>query len=248
MTNPIRGAGRASPRWPEHNLCRQHQLLTEKENCIRTAAESKHFTVRSFTKTMGVCEEDRVLEHETMMKKEESERCVIAVLILVIIGLTAALIVVKTSSSTSCDLNNKVGVPNTTMNAPEITEIKNQKSAPCDDDWIWYRGKCYYFSTERNTWNNSEKFCNSHKSSLAIIENKEEKDFLFRYKGTDNHWIGIRRTDDNMAWTWTNGSLYDESLFKIKRTSQKNIECVYLNSENVESDRDFHYKWICNKT
>ncbi|XP_073541013.1 C-type lectin domain family 2 member D-like isoform X2 [Phyllobates terribilis] len=175
---------------------------------------------------MGVCEEDGVLEHENMMRKEQYERLLIVVLILVIIGLTAALIVVRT----------------------QIAETKNEKSAPCEDDWIWYRGKCYYFSTERNTWNNSEKFCNSHNSSLAIIDNKD-LDFVFRCKGLDNHWIGIRRTDDNKAWTWTNGSLYDESLFKIRRSSQENIEYVYLNSRDMRSDRGiFDFKWICSKT
>ncbi|CAJ0960260.1 unnamed protein product [Ranitomeya imitator] len=130
----------------------------------------------------------------------------------------------------------------------EITETKIDKSAPCDDDWIWYRGKCYYFSTARDTWGNSEKFCHSHNSSLAIIESKEELDFLFRHKDLDHHWIGMRRTDDNTAWTWTDGTSYNESLFKIKRTSQENIEHVFLNSGNVGSEGgNFHFKWICNK-
>ncbi|XP_073537413.1 C-type lectin domain family 2 member B-like isoform X3 [Phyllobates terribilis] len=177
-------------------------------------------------KTMGVCEEDRESEHVVMkMKKEKTgyskykrkrlvthfrknaERCVIAGLITMIIGLIVALIVSKYSkySAASCHPNNEKKKHNTVI-------IIRDNSVPCVDDWIWYRGKCYYFSNKSDTWNNSEKFCNSHKSSLAIIENKEEKDFLFRYKGTDNHWIGIRRTDDNTAWTWTNGSLYNESL------------------------------------
>ncbi|XP_073537412.1 C-type lectin domain family 2 member A-like isoform X2 [Phyllobates terribilis] len=194
-------------------------------------------------KTMGVCEEDRESEHVVMkMKKEKTgyskykrkrlvthfrknaERCVIAGLITMIIGLIVALIVSKYS--------------------------KYNNSVPCVDDWIWYRGKCYYFSNKSDTWNNSEKFCNSHKSSLAIIENKEEKDFLFRYKGTDNHWIGIRRTDDNTAWTWTNGSLYNESLFRITRSSEHSgeIEYVFLNHEGVRSQEGVHeFKWICNK-
>ncbi|XP_073537415.1 C-type lectin domain family 2 member A-like [Phyllobates terribilis] len=136
------------------------------------------------------------------------------------------------------------------MNAPEITETRNQKSAPCEDYWIWYRGKCYSFSTERNTWRNSEKFCNSHNASLAIIENKEEKDFLFRFNGTDNHWIGMRRTDDNTAWIWTNGESYNESLFKITRWSENSgeIEYVFLHQDGVKSQKgSFLYKWICNK-
>ncbi|KAM4035125.1 killer cell lectin-like receptor subfamily B member 1C isoform 3-T3 [Anomaloglossus baeobatrachus] len=89
------------------------------------------------------------------------ERLLIVGLILVIIGLTSALIIVRTRPS-SCDLNN------------EEYEHNIDKSAPCEDDWMWHRGKCYYFSTESDTWNNSEKFCNSHGATLAIIDNKEE--------------------------------------------------------------------------
>ncbi|CAJ0960262.1 unnamed protein product [Ranitomeya imitator] len=114
----------------------------------------------------------------------------------------------------SCHLDNEVGEHRSITPAPEITETKIDKSAPCDDDWIWYRGKCYYFSTARDTWGNSEKFCHSHNSSLAIIESKEELDFLFRHKDLDHHWIGMRRTDDNTAWTWTDGTSYNESLSK----------------------------------
>ncbi|XP_069610186.1 C-type lectin domain family 2 member E-like isoform X1 [Ranitomeya imitator] len=167
--------------------------------------------------------------------------------ILVINILILTLIVVWTRPI-SCHLDNEVGEHRSITPAPEITETKIDKSAPCDDDWIWYRGKCYYFSTARDTWGNSEKFCHSHNSSLAIIESKEELDFLFRHKDLDHHWIGMRRTDDNTAWTWTDGTSYNESLFKIKRTSQENIEHVFLNSGNVGSEGgNFHFKWICNK-
>ncbi|XP_069610184.1 natural killer cells antigen CD94-like isoform X2 [Ranitomeya imitator] len=168
-------------------------------------------------------------------------------LILVMIGLMVTFIVVWIRH-TSCPWNNEVGEHRSITRAPEIAECESEKSAPCEDYWIWYLGKCYYFSTQRDTWRNSEKFCNSHNSSLAIIESKEELDFLYRHKDLDHHWIGMRRTDDNTAWTWTDGSSYNESLFKIKRTSKENIEHVYLNSGNVGSDGgNFNYNWICNK-
>ncbi|XP_077113152.1 C-type lectin domain family 2 member A-like isoform X2 [Ranitomeya variabilis] len=208
---------------------------------------------------MGVCEEDGMLHLEKTMNKEKSEditRKIVtncqknraeSLLILVIILLMMALINVWTRP-TSCHLYYEVGEDSIITRAPEIPEIKSEKSAPCDDDWIWYRGKCYYFSTQSDTWRNSDKFCNSHNSSLAIVESKEELDFMFQYKGTDNHWIGMRRTDDNTAWTWTDGTLYNESLFKIRRKLQENTEHVYLNSGIVGSDGgNFRFKWICNK-
>ncbi|KAG9465946.1 hypothetical protein GDO78_017480, partial [Eleutherodactylus coqui] len=130
-----------------------------------------------------------------------------------------------------------------------LTETKNECGAPCEEDWIWYRGKCYYFSKDSNTWEKSQNFCISHNASLALINTQDELDVLLQFKGLYNHWIGLRRTDDNKAWTWTNGTLYSESLFKIIRSSQKNIEYVYLNHEAVKSQEGtIPFKWICKKT
>ncbi|KAM4030463.1 early activation antigen CD69-like [Anomaloglossus baeobatrachus] len=198
-----------------------------------------------YQKNKAANSEYNILKH--LFQKSKAVCLLIAALILVIIGLISALFIVSTSRSLSCDLNNKDEEHNTFISVPD-NEIRNQKSVPCEDDWIWYRGKCYYFSEEPDTWRNSEKFCNSHGASLATIENKEELDFLFRFKGLDNHWIGMRRTNDNTAWTWTNGTLYNESLFKIRRSSPENIEYVYLNSKDVGSDGgNFDFKWICKK-
>ncbi|XP_044130350.1 C-type lectin domain family 2 member B-like [Bufo gargarizans] len=128
-------------------------------------------------------------------------------------------------------------------------EARNQNPVPCEDDWIWYRGKCYYFSKQRDTWNNSQKFCISHNASLALIDNQEELNFLVWGKCLDNYWIGLRRTEDNKAWIWTNGTLYNESLFTVQRSSQENVECVFLNHDGVRSKTGAaDYKWICTVT
>ncbi|XP_073541011.1 C-type lectin domain family 2 member D-like [Phyllobates terribilis] len=196
-----------------------------KDVCVQMLPEYNHRIENS------KCNQDIIQKQkkfETSSQKNKAVYILIAGLIVVIIGLSVALIVVKTS---------------------KITEIRNQKSAPCEDYWIWYQGKCYYFSTERDTWRNSEKFCNSLNASLAIIENKEELDFLFRNKGLDNHWIGMRRKDDNTGWTWTNGTLYNENLFGITRFAEHTgeIEYVFLNHKDVKSQEGiYEYKWICN--
>ncbi|OCT71330.1 hypothetical protein XELAEV_18034309mg [Xenopus laevis] len=81
-------------------------------------------------------------------------------------------------------------------------------SAPCEEDWIWYRGKCYYFSETYDEWNNSQNFCASHNASLSLIDSQEELDFLRRHKGLYDHWIGLYRDIDGPAWVWANGSLF----------------------------------------
>ncbi|KAM3912954.1 C-type lectin domain family 2 member A-like isoform 2-T2 [Leptodactylus fuscus] len=184
---------------------------------------------------------------------QKKERWVIVVLLLVIVGLIAALIITNTKGSATSNENKECEKKSPSVSTPDLTDdvtgSKNQNSAPCDDDWIWYRGKCYYFSTERATWENSLEYCREQNATLALIDNKEEYDFLFGRKGPDNHWIGLRRTDDNTGWTWNNGRLYNESLFTIKRNSHESIEYAFLNHVGVSSkEGGYNFKWICNKT
>ncbi|OCT71328.1 hypothetical protein XELAEV_18034307mg [Xenopus laevis] len=97
-------------------------------------------------------------------------------------------------------------------------------SAPCEEDWIWYRGKCYYFSETYDEWNNSQNFCASHNASLSLIDSQEELDFLRRHKGLYDHWIGLYRDINGPVWVWANGSLF-------------------RNTTECHGDK----KWICNK-
>ncbi|XP_069836037.1 C-type lectin domain family 2 member B-like isoform X1 [Dendropsophus ebraccatus] len=187
------------------------------------------------------------------LRNYKAVRLVIGVLILVIIGLIAVLIIVSTARLMSCNEINMETEKSTSGSqqgkVTNVTDTINQRSAPCEDDWIWYRGKCYYFSTEHKNWSDSERFCRSHDASLAIIDNKVEYDFMFRFKGSESHWIGLRRTDNNTAWIWTDGTLYDGSLFPIQRSLQDIIEYVYLNSKEVRSQGgSTELNWICHKT
>ncbi|XP_077309946.1 C-type lectin domain family 2 member D-like, partial [Lithobates pipiens] len=83
--------------------------------------------------------------------------------------------------------------------------------APCEDDWIWYRKKCYYFSKQYNEWQNSQDFCVSHNASLALISSQEELEFLQRFKGSSDYWIGLKRENNGGLWMWTNGSVFNDT-------------------------------------
>ncbi|XP_073451677.1 C-type lectin domain family 2 member B-like isoform X2 [Aquarana catesbeiana] len=115
--------------------------------------------------------------------------------------------------------------------------------APCEDDWIWYRKKCYYFSKQYQEWQNSQDFCVSHNASLAFIDSQEELEFLQRFKGSSDHWIGLKREDNGGPWMWTNGSVFNDTLH-IDGVSP----CVFLNRERVSSAACYSDRyWICNK-
>ncbi|XP_063819850.1 C-type lectin domain family 2 member A-like [Pseudophryne corroboree] len=129
-------------------------------------------------------------------------------------------------------------------------ETSKVKPPPCEDDWIWSRGKCYYFSDMRDTWTNSRKFCNEENAYLALIDNEVELKLLNKYKGEGGSWIGLSWDDDENAWTWTNGTVYTEQLFSITSISNNSdkSECVFLSWEGVRSQNgEYENKWICAK-
>ncbi|KAM4034348.1 C-type lectin domain family 2 member D-like [Anomaloglossus baeobatrachus] len=119
----------------------------------------------------------------------------------------------------------------------------NYSSDPCEDDWIWSRRKCYYFSSNISEWQTGQDFCASRNASLALIDSMEELNFLVRFKGSSDHWIGLSREQEGRPWVWTNGSLCT-NMFHIHGVSK----CVFLNSGHVSSASCYSDKyWICNK-
>ncbi|KAG8546671.1 hypothetical protein GDO81_030063 [Engystomops pustulosus] len=69
------------------------------------------------------------------------------------------------------------------------------------------------------------------------------QDFIWRFKGSPDHWIGLRRESDGSPWVWTNGSTFNDT-FPIFGVS----DCVLVNSIRISSASCYSDKrWICNK-
>nr|XP_025033576.1 uncharacterized protein LOC102456514 isoform X2 [Pelodiscus sinensis] len=45
----------------------------------------------------------------------------------------------------------------------------------CLDDWVGYRGKCYYFSEVEGNWTNSQTNCSGFRASLVVFDSEQEK-------------------------------------------------------------------------
>nr|XP_033779814.1 C-type lectin domain family 2 member D-like isoform X2 [Geotrypetes seraphini] len=113
---------------------------------------------------------------------------------------------------------------------------------PCADGWIWYKKQCYFFSDETEHWDKAQEFCTSQNSSLAHIKSKQELDFVIRYKGPSDHWIGLRREQEK-PWKWTDGTQFNDT-FEISQDS----DCVCLNHDAGKSAGcTTSRKWICSK-
>ncbi|XP_065260619.1 natural killer cells antigen CD94-like [Emys orbicularis] len=85
----------------------------------------------------------------------------------------------------------------------------------CPANWFLHGEKCYRFSTEYKPWLESGKACSSHGSSLLLIENKEELDFISPL--ATSHWIGLSRDKTDRPWMWVNGTAFSTDQFAVKK-------------------------------
>ncbi|XP_049986132.1 C-type lectin domain family 2 member D11-like [Alexandromys fortis] len=97
---------------------------------------------------------------------------------------------------------------------PEPVSIKNANGA-CPRNWIGFGNKCFYFSEDTSNWTFSQNFCMELKAQLAQFDNMEELNFLKRYIGTFDYWIGLHRQSQKHTWRWMNNTEYNSAyVFK----------------------------------
>uniref|UniRef100_A0A674JHU3 C-type lectin domain-containing protein n=1 Tax=Terrapene triunguis TaxID=2587831 RepID=A0A674JHU3_9SAUR len=124
-----------------------------------------------------------------------------------------------------------------------VLKTQPQFMAWCPDGWVGYRGKCYYFSEAEENWNNSQRHCSVLGASLAVIDSEQDLDFMLRYKGVSEHWIGLWREQERETWKWVNGSDFNSS-FPIRGGG----DCAYLNDRSVSASRCITQRnWVCHK-
>ncbi|XP_003513666.1 C-type lectin domain family 2 member H-like [Cricetulus griseus] len=115
--------------------------------------------------------------------------------------------------------------------------------ATCPRDWIGLGSKCFYFSEDMRNWAFSQTACLELEAHLAVFESLEELNFLRRYKGASDHWIGLHRESSEHTWMWTDNTEYN-NLVPIRGKG----ECGYLSDMGISSAREHApRKWICSK-
>ncbi|XP_039598688.1 killer cell lectin-like receptor subfamily B member 1A [Polypterus senegalus] len=115
---------------------------------------------------------------------------------------------------------------------------------PCPEWWMLHRDKCYYFSTNKTTWNKSEEDCISRGAQLIVVEDQEDLDLLRQQSRVHlSFWIGLRRKE---AWEWINGQAFNPSWFSSDSTDRGDCACqTVVGIHSVICSKNQH--WICQK-
>ncbi|XP_029334683.1 C-type lectin domain family 2 member D-like isoform X2 [Mus caroli] len=130
------------------------------------------------------------------------------------------------------------------LSAKKTEEITvNNAYAACPKKWIGVGNKCFYFSENSRNWTFAQNFCMAQEAQLARFDNKEELDFLMRYKGNFDCWIGLHRESSESPWKWTDNTEYNNMT--LIRGEER---YAYLNNNGISTNRIYSPRmWICSK-
>ncbi|XP_030285477.1 CD209 antigen-like protein C isoform X2 [Sparus aurata] len=93
------------------------------------------------------------------------------------------------------------------------TVAQDSRCRLCPDGWLWWRSRCYFFSVglqEDRQWNESAEFCRKHNSSLAVIKDSAEMEFIQgvmrEFPQFPFLWVGLTDTEQEGQWLWWDGT------------------------------------------
>ncbi|XP_058504781.1 C-type lectin domain family 17, member A-like isoform X2 [Solea solea] len=88
----------------------------------------------------------------------------------------------------------------------------DKQCRPCQDQWIHFQEKCYWFDERAprwKTWNQSQTFCKDRCADLVVIDSQQEQEFIGLhtkeyYSKNHGYWMGLRKNAEG-KWLWVDG-------------------------------------------
>ncbi|XP_032374690.1 early activation antigen CD69 isoform X2 [Etheostoma spectabile] len=96
----------------------------------------------------------------------------------------------------------------------------------CADGWLTLGRSCFFLSTFRLSWEESQNVCISKGGALAVVTSQRVQSFLTK-QGKLQYWIGLRHK--GATWTWVNNTVLRESFWADNRSEG---DCGILSSES----------------
>ncbi|XP_042747011.1 C-type lectin domain family 2 member B-like [Lagopus leucura] len=114
--------------------------------------------------------------------------------------------------------------------------------AVCAEPWILALVLLAVIANESD-WDSSREHCQRLGASLATVDTEEQMEFMLRYLGPANCWIGLHRAEGDERWTWADGSTFS-NWFQLRGGGR----CAYLNGDRISSALCHTKKlWVCSR-
>ncbi|XP_034368537.1 C-type lectin domain family 7 member A-like [Arvicanthis niloticus] len=94
---------------------------------------------------------------------------------------------------------NESAVSSVEVEPSGLSSTTGKRCYRCQGRWSCCGEKCYYFSEEEKTWDESEASCKLRGSHLAKIDSREEQNFI-QSRLNYSYWIGLRKNGGRFQW------------------------------------------------
>ncbi|XP_046922836.1 C-type lectin domain family 1 member B-like [Lynx rufus] len=113
-----------------------------------------------------------------------------------------------TNETQKLPLDNRTQQDESTFKNTTIIEFPlntGHKRNICKTQWSCCGDKCYHFSRDFTTFQDSKNICKNMGATLVKIEDEEELNFI-RSQMHLYTWIGLSRKGTSMSWKWEDNS------------------------------------------
>ncbi|XP_042636368.1 C-type lectin domain family 4 member A-like [Orycteropus afer afer] len=102
----------------------------------------------------------------------------------------------------------------------------------CPENWVVSDTSCYFISSERKTWNESENNCSGMGAHLLVINSEEEQQLILqKLNRRFAYYVGLSDPEGIHQWQWVDQSPYNKSVtfWHPGEPSSPNERCVIIN-------------------
>ncbi|GAA6083301.1 hepatic lectin-like [Tachysurus ichikawai] len=134
----------------------------------------------------------------------------------------------------------------------------------CEEDWVFYKNKCYYTSTQGRNWHDAEKDCNLRRGHLLVVNNQEEMVYISQVvEEHQSYWIGLIEKEGEGKWSWVDGTdfestehFWDNGQPDDWHQRMNGEDCGQIHQHNIfvtthrlwnDADCTLSYRYVCER-
>ncbi|XP_033992668.1 C-type lectin domain family 12 member B-like isoform X2 [Trematomus bernacchii] len=136
------------------------------------------------------------------------------------------------------------------------TVTQDPRCSVCPDGWLWWGGHCYFFSVgqqDDRSWIESSEFCLQLNSSLAVIRDPAEMEFIQgvmrRFPLFPFLWVGLTDAQQEGLWLWGDGGDVQQYMPVTVEWDAEDRDCADLRGGGslFASSCEAYGPWACKR-
>ncbi|KAF7686740.1 C-type lectin domain family 17, member A-like [Silurus meridionalis] len=114
--------------------------------------------------------------------------------------------------------------------------------------WTFFSSSVYCKCTKKKTWNESRQECQRKGADLVIINSTAEQEFIGKYFGGTEFWIGLTDSDREGEFKWVDGTPLTTEFWWIREPNDygQREDCVVTGFRNAMNNMSTWADVPCN--